>query len=414
MDRSIEAAVQLANKEFIKGFIAGQIILCILFFFLLKVFLFRNSDETSQEIVRRMHQRIAVSKGKIGYNTSQHPFESCNWLNILIAQFLLTLRTDAEFGLKSVSMLDSILNSAWKPSFLKIHVDFSFDDQLTLGIDTQMLINYPKPGMAALPISIVLSIVKFSGTFVIEFVSKPILPVCQQPLYKSQASETSTSDLGHHTYVSVSVLDDFLLDFDVRSLLGHRTKVKDLPKLTSLISNSLRSVFIKMGSFMHPCEGEMVCARLPTQSKIPYFNAPIYLENKTQIGKVDEILSPMNEVFFTVKLQDGVVATSFKPKDKVYIAADKLLPWIVSKPLGRQGMVEKRGGRGGRGGFSGGRGGFSGGRGGGFSGGRGGGFSGGRGGGFSGGRGGGFSGGRGGGFSGGRGGGFSGGRGRGR
>ncbi|EGF81443.1 hypothetical protein BATDEDRAFT_87389 [Batrachochytrium dendrobatidis JAM81] len=292
MDRSIEAAVQLANKEFIKGFIAGQIILCILFFFLLKVFLFRNSDETSQEIVRRMHQRIAVSKpkpvsaqqrrtidslilGKIGYNTSQHPFESCNWLNILIAQFLLTLRTDAEFGLKSVSMLDSILNSAWKPSFLgdisitnfslgeeyptlknarvrfaepesgmKIHVDFSFDDQLTLGIDTQMLINYPKPGMAALPISIVLSIVKFSGTFVIEFVSKPILPVCQQPLYKSQASETSTSDLGHHTYVSVSVLDDFLLDFDVRSLLGHRTKVKDLPKLTSLISNSLRSVFI--------------------------------------------------------------------------------------------------------------------------------------------------------------------------
>ncbi|KAJ1332092.1 hypothetical protein BSLG_003292 [Batrachochytrium salamandrivorans] len=175
-----------------------------------------------------------------------------------------------------------------------------------------------------------------------------------------------------------------------------------------------------MGSFMHPCEGEMVCARLPTQTKIPYFNAPIYLENKTQIGKVDEILGPMNEVFFTIKLQDGVVATSFKPKDKVYIAPDKLLPLDrflpkpkpaggkVSKPLGRQGAVEKRGG--GRGGFSGGRGGgFSGGRGGG---GRGGGFSGGRGGGFGGGgRGGGFSGGRGGGFSGGRGGGFSGGRG---
>ncbi|KAI8925307.1 Gar1/Naf1 RNA binding region-domain-containing protein [Entophlyctis helioformis] len=145
---------------------------------------------------------------------------------------------------------------------------------------------------------------------------------------------------------------------------------------------------IEMGTFLHPCEGEMVCARSQSQPKIPYFNAPIYLENKTQIGKVDEILGPINEVYFTVKLSDGVVATSFKPKDKVYIAADKLLPLDrflpkpkpaggkVSKPLGRQGFVEKRGGRGrGGGSYGGGRGGSlgapRGGRGGSFGGGRG-------------------------------------------
>jgi H/ACA ribonucleoprotein complex subunit 1 len=81
-----------------------------------------------------------------------------------------------------------------------------------------------------------------------------------------------------------------------------------------------------MGLFLHPCEGEMVCARSPNQPKIPYFNAPIYLENKTQIGKVDEILGPLNEVFFTVKMDTGVVASSFKPNDKVYIGTDKLLP----------------------------------------------------------------------------------------
>jgi H/ACA ribonucleoprotein complex subunit 1 len=45
---------------------------------------------------------------------------------------------------------------------------------------------------------------------------------------------------------------------------------------------------------MHPCEGDMVCKS--TNTKIPYFNAPVYLENKSQIGKVDEILGPMNEV----------------------------------------------------------------------------------------------------------------------
>lgn len=32
-----------------------------------------------------------------------------------------------------------------------------------------------------------------------------------------------------------------------------------------------------------------------TNEKIPYFNAPIYLQNKTQIGKVDEIFGPINE-----------------------------------------------------------------------------------------------------------------------
>jgi maintenance of morphology protein 1 len=46
------------------------------------------------------------------------------------------------------------------------------------------------------------------------------------------------------TYWAVSILEDFMLEFEVRSLLGHRTKVKDLPKLTSLITAKLRSVFV--------------------------------------------------------------------------------------------------------------------------------------------------------------------------
>jgi H/ACA ribonucleoprotein complex subunit 1 len=79
-----------------------------------------------------------------------------------------------------------------------------------------------------------------------------------------------------------------------------------------------------MGAFQHACEGEMVCKSI--NPKIPYFNAPIFLENKSQIGKVDEILGPLNEVYFTVKMQEGMVATSFKPNDKVYIGTDKLLP----------------------------------------------------------------------------------------
>ena len=33
-----------------------------------------------------------------------------------------------------------------------------------------------------------------------------------------------------------------------------------------------------MGAFVHACEGEMLCESV--NPKIPYFNAPIYLENK--------------------------------------------------------------------------------------------------------------------------------------
>ncbi|KAJ5574698.1 hypothetical protein N7450_008597 [Penicillium hetheringtonii] len=144
---------------------------------------------------------------------------------------------------------------------------------------------------------------------------------------------------------------------------------------------------LEMGTVMHSCEGEMVCESI--NPKIPYFNAPIYLENKTQIGKVDEVLGPINQVYFTIKPQEGIVATSFKPGDKVFIGGDKLLPLekFLPKPKPPPGAAKpKRAGGAGRGGAARGRGGARGGFGG--RGGRGGagGFSrgGGRGGGFGG------------------------------
>jgi H/ACA ribonucleoprotein complex subunit 1 len=48
-----------------------------------------------------------------------------------------------------------------------------------------------------------------------------------------------------------------------------------------------------VSTFLHACEGEAVTKL--TNEKVPYFNAPIYLQNKTQIGKVEEIFGPINE-----------------------------------------------------------------------------------------------------------------------
>lgn len=131
--------------------------------------------------------------------------------------------------------------------------------------------------------------------------------------------------------------------------------------------NSPPETVFLMGSFMHACEGEMVCKSL--NEKIPYFNAPIYLENKVQIGKVDEILGPLNEVYFTIKTNEGIVASSFKVDDKFFIAGDKLLPLerFLPKPKAPKGPKAPRSatpggpsGRGGRGSFRGGRGSFRG------------------------------------------------------
>lgn len=169
---------------------------------------------------------------------------------------------------------------------------------------------------------------------------------------------------------------------------------------------------VEMGAFVHPAEEYMVYKS--TNPKIPMFNASIFLENKNEIGKLDEILGPINDVYFTVKPAEGIKSDSFKVGDKVFIDPEKLMPAEyftapdAEKRAQRGGMRGgMRGGRGGRGGggFRGGRGGAPGG---GFRGGRGGAPGGGFRGGFRGGRGGapggGFRGGRGGGFRGGRGG----------
>ena len=81
----------------------------------------------------------------------------------------------------------------------------------------------------------------------------------------------------------------------------------------------------EMGTFIHAVEDEMLCQSV-MPDKVPYFNAPIYLQNKSVIGRVDEILGPINEVYFSVKMGEGMVASSFKKGDKVYIGGDKLLP----------------------------------------------------------------------------------------
>ncbi|KAI7898551.1 uncharacterized protein BX663DRAFT_524539 [Cokeromyces recurvatus] len=197
---------------------------------------------------------------KTYYDVIHHPPESTDWLNVLLAQVILQYRQDAKINNRLMMCLDDILNGGVKPKFLgTIHVtelnlgeeypifsnarirrsdevgsmraeiDFEYNDQITLGIETQLILNWPKPSFAALPISLILSVVRFSGTLTIELINPP---------------ETTTLPEIIERYIAISSHSDFVLDLHVQSLIGSKTKLEDIPKLRDLIQTKLRNVYI--------------------------------------------------------------------------------------------------------------------------------------------------------------------------
>ena len=50
------------------------------------------------------------------------------------------------------------------------------------------------------------------------------------------------------------------------------------------------------------------------------------MENKTQIGKIDDIFGPINERYFSVKLSEGIQGSSYESGTKFFGDPAKLLP----------------------------------------------------------------------------------------
>ncbi|XP_017872965.1 PREDICTED: probable H/ACA ribonucleoprotein complex subunit 1 [Drosophila arizonae] len=118
---------------------------------------------------------------------------------------------------------------------------------------------------------------------------------------------------------------------------------------------------IALGNLSYICQNDIVCK--VDIDDVPYFNAPIFLENKEQIGKIDEIFGTVRDYSVSIKLSDNIYANSFKPNQTLFIDPGKLLPIarFLPKPPQTKGQ-KKRGGlsggaRGGRGAAMGNRGG---------------------------------------------------------
>lgn len=228
---------------------------------------------------------------KTYYNVHGHQPESLDWFNVLIAQTIAQLRADAQEDEAVLTSLNSLLNGPSKPDFvddirvteislgeefpifsntrvipvdengmpikelkgnrgerLQARMDVDLSDVLTLGVETKLVLNYPKPLVAALPVALAVSVVRFSGTLSLSF-----LPSSAQDPYAAANGQDSgaAKNEGHPlnptgsspTTLTFTFLDDYRLDLSVRSLIGSRSRLQDVPKIAQLVEDRIHRWF---------------------------------------------------------------------------------------------------------------------------------------------------------------------------
>ncbi|KAG9597270.1 hypothetical protein KCU86_g4037, partial [Aureobasidium melanogenum] len=226
---------------------------------------------------------------KTYYNVDGHQPESLDWFNVLIAQTISQLRADALEGDAVLTSLTNALNGGHRPQFideikvteislgeefpifsncrvipvdengqpvkqmpgkkgtnrgglgesrLQARMDVDLSDVVTLGIETKLVLNYPKPFSAVLPVALAVSVVRFSGTLSLSFTPS------QQPDAPSNESESSSANPSSSpTTLTFTFLDDYRLDLSVHSLIGSRARLQDVPKIAQLVEQRIHAWF---------------------------------------------------------------------------------------------------------------------------------------------------------------------------
>jgi len=111
-------------------------------------------------------------------------------------------------------------------------MDVDLQDVITLGIETTLHLNYPKPSFAVLPVSLSVSLINFTGSLSVSFVPRsPLAPT-------GSASPTTTA-------LTFTFAPGFSFDLSVRSLVGARSRLQDIPKIAQLVESGVRSWFVE-------------------------------------------------------------------------------------------------------------------------------------------------------------------------
>lgn len=141
---------------------------------------------------------------------------------------------------------------------LQARMDVDLSDIITIGVETTLNLNWPKPMSAVLPVALAVSIVRFSGTLALSFIPSSSPPSTsthspapttkdgtRQPSSTSdrRPSSSSNSPPPRPTTLAFTFLDDYRLDLSVRSLVGSRSRLQDVPKIAQLIESRVHAWF---------------------------------------------------------------------------------------------------------------------------------------------------------------------------
>lgn len=266
-----------------------------------------------------------------GYE-NDHPIESLDWLNVLIAQAVISYRNailDSDDGptatferllnrqsssAPSLIQLDTIIveevnlgdnfpklsNARARPTAQgslvridqicswcisltrdekRVDMELDYTDVVSISLSTNILLNVPKPRFAVLPVSLVLTVSSLSSALSLTVTPEP----------------TPT--------VHISIEPDFEMQVTTRSLLGSKAKLQDLPKVEQILKERIRAVMIE--KLVYPARVEIALPKLAPGSQPP----------ATPASTKQEVASLQGDELFTAKQDDESPSDSIIVQD---------------------------------------------------------------------------------------------------
>lgn len=233
-----------------------------------------NNNQDSENSERSVQINKILSK--TSYDVNLHKSESLDWFNVLIAQIIEQFREEAvnknniltslnNFFTNSLTSLPSYLDTVKVteldignnfPIFsncrienekqqLEAKIDIDLKDRVALGIETKLLLNYPKKAFASLPISLTVAVVKFHGSLTVsltradDFIHPPDDENTNQVKKEIQGKD------GNGYFLIFSFSPEYILEFETSSLIGARSKLENIPKIASLIEYQIKVWFVE-------------------------------------------------------------------------------------------------------------------------------------------------------------------------
>ncbi|CAR21491.1 ERMES complex subunit MMM1 [Lachancea thermotolerans CBS 6340] len=232
-----------------------------------------GADSSENTDTDRKFSQINTILEKTYYNVETHSPETLDWFNVLIGQTIQQFREEALQKDNIVHSLNNFIarKSGELPQYLdtikiteldigedfpilsncriqyspnsnkqrlEAKIDIDLSDRLALGIETKLLVNYPKPFTAALPIQLTVSIVRFQACLTVS------LTTAEEFVPTSENEASYGSENGGY-FLMFSFSPEYRMEFDVKSLIGARSKLQDIPKIGSLIESQIKKWFVE-------------------------------------------------------------------------------------------------------------------------------------------------------------------------